>query len=137
MEETRKCLRRIWKAMLYRCNDKTNKNYGGRGIKVCFKWKNSFEEFYDWAINNGYKEGLTLDRENFNYNYTPNNCRWITIKEQQRNKRNNRFITYNGETHCVSKWIEITGIKKDTFFDRLNKNLPLDKVFYKGNLHKY
>lgn len=127
-DETEKQLLSVWRSMLYRCNNKKDKNYGGRGIKVCFKWKNSFKEFYDWAINNGYKKGLTLDRENFNYNYTPNNCRWITMKEQARNRRSNVFITYKGQTHCISKWAEITGIPQDTLRSRYKRNLSPDKI---------
>ena len=81
--------------MLQRCNNANKKNYhnyGGRGIKVCSEWQNSFEAFRDWAMANGYnpeaKRGeCTLDRIDVNGNYCPENCRWITNAEQQRNKR--------------------------------------------------
>lgn len=69
--------------------------YGGRGINMCDEWKNSFENFYSWAKENGYKENLTIDRIDVNGNYCPENCRWITNKEQQNNKRNNHIIEYN------------------------------------------
>ena len=67
-------------------------NYGGRGITVCDEWKNSFESFYEWAMSNGYREDLTIDRINVNGNYEPSNCRWATIAEQQANKRSNLEI---------------------------------------------
>ena len=88
----------IWKSMKKRCcNPKqTNyKNYGGRGITVCDEWKKDFQAFYDWAMAHGYDANAsrgecTIDRIDANGNYCPGNCRWITIAEQQRNKRNNK-----------------------------------------------
>ena len=93
--ESRSRLHIVWKGMLQRCNNANKKNYhnyGGRGIKVCSEWQNSFEAFRDWAMANGYnpeaKRGeCTLDRIDVNGNYCPENCRWITNAEQQRNKR--------------------------------------------------
>ena len=76
----------------YREQDKSYKNYGARGITICDEWLNNFQAFYDWAIINGYdkdaKRGdCTIDRINVNGNYEPTNCRWITIAEQNKNKR--------------------------------------------------
>ena len=68
-------------------------NYGGRGIKICDEWLNDFGKFYDWTINNGYKEGLTIDRINNDGNYEPSNCRWITRAEQNRNQRKSKSRT--------------------------------------------
>lgn len=81
----------IWQGMKRRCyneNDKNYKYYGGRGITVCDEWRNNFTTFYNWAIENGYTDDLTIDRINNDGNYEPSNCRWVTMAQQNRNKRN-------------------------------------------------
>lgn len=98
-----------WLNMKNRCcnkNSKNYKNYGGRGIKVCKEWLNDFESFYEWAINNGCEQGLSIDRINNNGDYTPSNCRWSDMKTQSRNRRTNHLLTINNETHCLIEWSE-------------------------------
>lgn len=117
-------LYRRWLGIRNRCCNKSDehyKDYGGLGIKVCDEWSNDFMNFYNWATNNGYKSGLTIDRVDVNGNYEPNNCRWTTPKQQARNRRNNRMFTYNDETHCLSEWCEILGLNYNTVCTRLNK----------------
>lgn len=90
----------IWNGMKSRCFNKNNKHYkdyGGRGITICKDWCN-FENFYNWSVNNNYHKGLSIERIDVNDDYKPENCKWITISEQNENKRNNRLVTYNGET---------------------------------------
>lgn len=87
MTETR--LYRIWCHMKSRCEQPNNNRYyryGARGIRVCDEWKNSFESFYEWAMNNGYREDLTIERKDNDGNYCPENCEWITLAEQAKNK---------------------------------------------------
>lgn len=115
-------LHRLWSIMKQRCyylGRDNYKYYGGRGIAVCDEWKDDFQAFYDWAMANGYREGLTIDRKDVDGNYCPENCRWITQKEQASNKSNVRQITYNGETHTIPEWAEITGMNYSALYRRL------------------
>ena len=80
----------IWNSMKQRCHNHKSKDYrhyGLRGIRVCDDWRNNFTSFRDWAISNGYTDELTIDRIDVNGNYEPLNCRWVTMAEQNRNKR--------------------------------------------------
>lgn len=128
-------LYRIWSGMKRRCNnisDREYKYYGGRGIKVCNEWNNSSYVFYNWAMTNGYKDNLTLDRIDVNGNYEPNNCRWVTWKVQENNRRNNDFIEYNGEKHTLKEWSEILSINisQSVLWSRIRKyNWSIEKAF--------
>lgn len=117
-------LYRKWSGMKRRCyytRGASYRLYGERGITVCDEWKDNFEAFKEWAMANGYCDDLTLDRIDVNGNYCPENCRWITPKEQQNNKRNNYYLTLNGETHTLAEWCEITGLTRATIRGRLEK----------------
>jgi hypothetical protein len=117
--------------MKNRCNNPNVEHYetyGGRGISVCKDWENSFLNFYIWSMNNGYNKNLTIDRIDVNGNYEPNNCRWVTNKEQARNTRRNRVLTYNNETHCISEWAEIKNIKPSTLLRRLDLGWSIEKA---------
>lgn len=91
--------------------------YGGKGIKVCDEWLNKetgFISFYNWAMANGYRDDLTIDRIDSDKNYEPSNCRWATYKEQNSHLKNNPFnfekIEYNGECHSLREWSKIKNI---------------------------
>lgn len=97
----------VYKKIISRCydsNDKAFKNYGGRNIEVWKDWVDDFMNFYNWCIENGWKEGLTIDRTDNDGNYAPHNCKIATYAEQNRNKRNTRNFTAFGETKCIWDW---------------------------------
>lgn len=129
-KESKTRLYSIWISMKERCSNNANpdwKNYGGRGISVCDKWRNSYESFRDWSRLNGYNDNLTIDRIDVNGNYTPENCRWATTKDQNRNKRSN--VLYKGK--CISVWCEKTGIDKRTVHRRINVyGWPVEKALF-------
>jgi hypothetical protein len=136
--KSRTKLSAVWQAMKQRCENSNNinfHNYGGRGIKICTEWLNSLESFYDWAIDNGYSEGLTLDREDVNGNYEPSNCRWVTMKVQTRNKRDNVFIEHGGKNLCISDWAKTIGIKECTLKKRIN-NWGIDRALTTSKIIK-
>jgi len=111
----------IWDNMKRRCNNPENPGfylYGERGITLCSEWI-EFQPFYNWAIVNGYKDDLQLDRRNNDKGYSPDNCRWVTSKVNNRNKRTNRIITYNGESKLLKEWSEYLGINYSTLRKRL------------------
>lgn len=131
--ETKTRLHKIWSSMHERCEDKNHrhyKDYGGRGISVCEDWS-LYTKFREWALSNGYNDDLTIDRIDVNGCYEPNNCRWLTMEEQQNNKRNNRIIEFNGETHTLSEWSRITGIKSNTLKERLNRGWSIYEALTK------
>lgn len=122
-----------WLNMRQRCNnpnDSFYKDYGGRGIKVCNEWDTSFENFYEWALNNGYEEGLTIDRIDVNGNYEPSNCRFITMAEQATNKRNNVYVELEGGKVTISEAARLTGIKVGTLGYRLRKGWDKNKAVH-------
>lgn len=121
----------VWHTMIQRCEnpkDKQFKNYGERGIAVCKEWHDS-ELFMDWALNNGYEEGLTIDRINVNEGYSPSNCRWITQKEQNNNTRRNIIINYNNKTQTLSQWCDELEFKYSLAYNRFKKGKSPEEIF--------
>lgn len=117
-------LYRVWSMMKDRCinpNDTSYERYGGRGIKVCDEWMNSYVAFRDWAYQNGYNECLSIERIDNNGNYEPSNCKWATVIEQSRNRRSNIIIEINGQKKIVVEWAEIYNISPQTIYKRLKR----------------
>ena len=124
----------VWLSMRERCNNEKNKsykNYGAKGIKVCKEWQESFLPFYNFSISNGYKEGLTIDRIDSKLGYYPENCRFVTVSEQNRNYSRNHLITYKNETLCLSDMADKYGVNRGTVLFRLKNGKTLDEVFSK------
>lgn len=125
-------LYRVWTSMKNRCNSSTNQwysAYGGKGVSVYQEWQEDFLVFRDWAIKNGYKKGLTLDRIDVNGNYEPNNCRWITIQEQQYNKTTNVYIEINGVSKTLTEWCKKYKTPLSTAKGRIKRGLKGISIF--------
>lgn len=123
MSRTR--LYQVWiniKARCYHESHPAYKSYGARGVKMCNEWLNSFEAFAEWSLSNGYRDELTIERVDNNGDYEPENCKWIRLGEQAKNRRSNIMITYQSETHNLSEWCE--KYKKDyrLVYNRIHKN---------------
>ena len=147
----------IWQGIRYRCYTKTcstYKNYGAKGIKVCEDWNKSFENFYFWAIQNGYNDTLTIDRINPNGDYEPSNCRWASWEVQSNNKnilptntsgyvgvswsKTHKKWLCNISINNKTKRIGIYNTKKEAVEARnkfiVDNELPHKKNIYKGEL---
>lgn len=112
----------VWNGMTQRTTNPKHKSwcyYGGRGITVCHEWLN-FEVFYDWALSNGYEDNLSINRIDNDKGYSPDNCNFVTRKEQMNNQQKTIYLTCNEITQCLSKWSNETGINADTIRSRIN-----------------
>lgn len=121
----------IWLAMRRRCHlatDSAYHEYGARGIVVCDDWNRSFEAFKSWAMTHGYSDNLSIDRIDNNGNYTPDNCRWVDCVAQANNRRSNRILTHNGESHTVTEWARILGKNPKTLFTRLYSGDSVEQI---------
>lgn len=118
----------VWKGMHARCYNPKHKSfgrYGGRGVTVCPEW-HEYQPFHNWCMANGYRAGLQLDRENNNGIYCPDNCRFVTRKQNTNNTRRNIYIEYCGDTHTLPEWSEILGMEYSLIRSRYDEG-------YRGN----
>lgn len=114
---------RIYAKIKRRCfseDDGAYPSYGGRGITMCEEWRKSFEAFYTWSMQNGYSDELSIDRIDNDGDYTPQNCRWATAKEQSNNRRSCIKVTMNGRTQNLKEWCDELGISYKTVHQRIN-----------------
>jgi len=121
----------VWQGMkqrVYNPKHKSYKNYGERGIQICDSWIDSFENFRDWSIATGYEEGLTLERNDNDKDYCPENCKWTTPYEQNRNKRSNNLVTINGETLCIQDHCKKWNISSSLVWHRVNMGMSYDEA---------
>lgn len=129
-------LYRVWLSMKARClNPKCCKypDYGGRGINICKKWGTDFSYFYKWAIKNGYQQGLTIERINNNGNYSPQNCKWVTLQEQQLNKRSIIKVEYKGKIRPIIQIIRELNISRYQAYKLFN--IPYYGYHFTSNKH--
>ena len=125
-----KRLANIFKSMKERCynsNEKSYKWYGAKGIKICQEWLDNPNKFEQWAFDNGYSDTLTIDRIDENCDYCPENCRWITAKNNARYKSTTNIISVNGESHTGREWAEILKLGTNTINSML-RNYHIDNV---------
>lgn len=130
-------LYRIWIGIKTRCynpNSESFKYYGFRNIKMCEEWKNDFLKFKNWALENGYKDDLTIDRIDVDKNYCPENCRWATIKEQNNNKRNTIKINLKGEINTVRYFADKYNISPYIIRDRSKRNYSDEIILTKEKI---
>jgi len=123
----------IYEKMKSRCyteNCKEYINYGARGIRISQEWlgEKGFENFYQWSIENGYNDMLSIDRIDVNGNYEPKNCRWADKKVQANNKRNNHWLEFNGERHTISEWADIYNMPYDRLHMRIKHGWDIEKA---------
>lgn len=121
-DPTRNRLYRIWGHMKQRCSAKDGvcyRNYTARGIRVCEQWEKDFPAFCEWALSNGYRDDLSIDRIDNDKGYSPDNCRWATMRTQANNTRTNHMLTLNGETRTIAEWSRILNINGTTLRARV------------------
>lgn len=117
-----------WRAVKERCSNQSHpdyESYGGRGITYCEEWKD-FQNFERWALSHGYAEGLTIDRKDNDGSYSPDNCRWATMKQQNNNRRNNIRVTLDGEVMTLKQAAERTGLPYGAICERYRRNGEAD-----------
>ena len=127
--ETGTRLYQKWSGMKRRCynpNESVYPSYGGRGITVCDEWKNSYINFRDWALSNGYNDNLTIERKDVNGNYEPDNCTWISFDEQRKNKRDT--IRYEGK--CLKDVCRERNLKYGTVWFRIKCGKSIEDALY-------
>ena len=127
----RQRLLKIFAHMKERCYDKSDKRYydwGGRGITICQEWLDDREKFVEWALNTGYELGLTIDRIDNDGNYCPENCRWVSIQENNQNRRSCRYYTLHGKTQNLQQWCNEYDLSRGMVNKRLEMGWDFEKA---------
>lgn len=121
-------LKTCYDNMIKRCYTKTAhryERYGGRGIKVCDEWRNSRARFYQWAITSGYRDGLSIERDDVDGDYCPENCRWVPVEQQQANTSRNIFFEIDGEKLHLAEICRRRNVKYSIVFKRIKRGWPI------------
>ena len=120
----------IWRMMIKRCADPDDKhyhNYGGRGISVCRRWRASYRHFLA-DMGPRPSKGYSIERQDNDGNYEPGNCSWSTKREQDRNKRTNHWLTFNGQTLIITDWARLVGVRANVISARLKKGWSVERA---------
>lgn len=126
-------LQRIYHNMKTRCynpNYDKYQYYGGKGVTICDEWKTSYEAFEAWALSHGYTDKMTLERKDVNGNYYPENCCWVSWKDQANNRTSNHYITYKGKTKTLMQWCDYYGLDYARVSQRIYNGWPVKKAFF-------
>lgn len=129
----------IWLNMKARCLNRKNEHYndyGGRGITICQEWLDDFMNFYNWAIENGYSDDLSIDRINVNGNYEPSNCRWVCETTQANNKRNNKIVEYKGQKKTIHQLAKENNVNYSCLRWRIENGWDIDEALNKPSQRK-
>lgn len=121
----------VWRGMKQRCynqNHQAFKHYGGRGIKICKEWLEKPYMFYEWAYDNGYCKGMSIERINNDDGYSPSNCKFIAMSKQSEHRRTNNYIEINGETKTLGEWCKKYNIKRSTASSRIQRGWLPEKA---------
>lgn len=138
MKEKRR-LKSIYYGMKQRCYNQNGINYkyyGGKGIFICDEWLNDFEKFYEWSLQNGYSDNLTIDRIDSNKEYSPENCKWSSKSEQAYNRSMSVKLTLNGETKYLTQWAKQLNIDKKTLSWRYNNGWSDEEILTRPRDYK-
>ena len=130
---------RVLSGMKTRCYNKNNRSYkyyGNQGIEICSEWLNDAGAFCQWALANGYREGLQIDRINNNGNYDPENCRFVTCVINNRNRKTSKMLEHDGIKLCLAEWAEKANLRYTTLWNRLNAGWSIEKALTKPTRKK-
>lgn len=130
--KTRTRLYRIYTQMMRRCYNSrhdTYQKYGAKGVVVCEEWRGNPSEFIRWAMANGYRDDLTIDRiAGGTSPYSPDNCRWATVEQQANNRSSNRTLVHDGKRYTIAEAVRVFGVPRDRLKYRLKRGLPIEEV---------
>lgn len=129
-----KTIYRRYYHILERCYNPNNKSYGrygGRGIKVCDEWRNNYQAFEDWCLSNGYEKNLAIDRIDNDGDYSPENCRFVTLQENNQKRRTTKWYTINGVTKNLQQWCDEYGISRSAVNTRLQYGWTIEDALSK------
>lgn len=128
---------RIWKGLKDRCCNPRHSSYpdyGGRGVRLCERWQENFIHFLQ-DLGDCPEEDSQIDRISSSGNYEPGNCRWVSPSENCNNRRNNRLLTYQGETLTATQWARKNGVKTELIYDRLERGWPVERILSQPARH--